>query len=376
MEGVWTMNRSIDRLTIEGFKSIRKLDGFRLRPLNILIGANGSGKSNFVSFFSLIREMVEGRLQHAVEKAGGADVHLFMGPQITDQIVGKLHFGMNRYEFFLEATSDYRLVFADEKVIYQGSENTYPVDRSIGSGHIESKLKEQLEGGKNKAISDYIYKAVSSWTVYHFHDTSETAPMRRTCSIRDNERLRPNGGNLAAFLLNMREEKKDSYALIRDTVRLVAPFFDDFKLRPKKGNADTELELEWTQKNSDYPFHASQFSDGTMRFIALATALLQPNTPSTILLDEPELGLHPSALEVMAGLISQASAGTQLIVSTQSAALLNYFEPKDVVVMDREAGESRFRRLSDVELKSWLDEQYTLGDLWQKNVYGGGPVHE
>ena len=200
--------------------------------------------------------------------------------------------------------------------------------------------------------------------------------MRRTGSVRDNEQLRPDGENLAAFLFHLREEEKGTYDLIVDTVRLAAPFFGDFKLRPKKSNGDEIIELEWEQKDSDYPFHASQLSDGTLRFIALATALLQPNPPATVLIDEPELGLHPQALDILANLILQAQNRTQLIVSTQSAPLLNAFEPDQIVVIDREEGESRFRRLKADDLREWLGQDYTLGDLWQKNVYGGGISHE
>jgi predicted ATPase len=372
------MGQAIDTITLKGFKSIQSLENFELGPLNVLIGANGSGKSNFVSFFSLLREMVEGRLQKAVNKAGGADAHLFLGPKVTDKIVAQLKFGCNGYDFSLESTADNRLIFGDERIEYEGTPGlTRDVNRSIGHGQSESKLKEQLrEGNANKPISEYIYAAVSSWIVYHFHDTSETAAMRRTGSVRDNERFRPDAANLAAFLFKLREEEKDTYSLIVDMVRLVAPFLQDFKLRPRKSNGDEIIELEWEQKDSDYPFHASQLSDGTLRFIALATALLQPNPPATILIDEPELGLHPQALDVLANLILQAQSRTQLIVSTQSAPLLNAFEPEQIVVIDREEGASRFRRLDADDLAAWLAEDYTLGELWQKNVYGGGPVHE
>src|SRR5208283_981215 len=150
---------------------------------------------------------------------------------------------------------------------------------------------------------EHVFNAISSWVVYHFHDTSETAAMRRTGTVRDYEYLRPDAGNLAAFLLKIKETDKERYDLVRDTVRLVAPFFDDFKLRPQKNGQDDNVQIEWTQKGSDYPFHPSQLSDGTLRFICLATALLQPTPPATILLDEPELGLHPDALNTLGGLI-------------------------------------------------------------------------
>jgi len=200
--------------------------------------------------------------------------------------------------------------------------------------------------------------------------------MRRTCTVRDYDYLRRDGANLAAFLFHLQEEKPSTFDLICDTIRLVAPFFRDFRLRPKKSKADEIVQLDWRQKNSDHPLNPGQFSDGTIRFIALATALLQPEPPATMLIDEPELGLHPYALNTLASLMRQASKKTQLIVSTQSAALLNLFEPDDIVVIDRADGESQFRRLHESELSAWLQEEYTLGELWQKEVYGGGPIHE
>ncbi len=304
VKDVLTMPRKIDRITLKGFKSIASLENFELGPVNVLIGANGSGKSNFVSFFSLLREMVQQRLELAVNIAGGADAHLFLGPKVTEKIEADLDFGINGYKFVLEPTADNRLVFADERIKYKGREGTYPVNRSIGSGHGESRLEEwRRKGEHNQAVAQYIYGAMSSWTVYHFHDTSDTAAMRRTCSVRDNEWLRPDGGNLAAFLYLLQEEEPDTYDLICETVRLVAPFFKDFMLRPKQQGDDQCVELEWKQTNSDYPFHASQLSDGTLRFVALTAALLQSHPPATILIDEPELGLHPYALDTLAELI-------------------------------------------------------------------------
>jgi predicted ATPase len=370
------MARSIDKITIKGFKSIRALEDFELGPINVLIGGNGCGKSNFVGFFSLLREIVQGRLEKAVNKSGGADALLFLGPKITRQIEARLQFHTNGYEFLLEPTSDNRLIFGDERVGSFGRQHLFGVDCSLGTGHRESKLKKSINTGPKPEISDSVYAAISSWTVYHVHDTSGTASMRREWTIRDSERLLSDAGNLAAFLFSLKEREEASYELIVETIRLVAPFFEDFSLQPRKRNGDEVVLLEWKQQGTDYPFHPSQLSDGTIRFIALATALLQPEPPPTILVDEPELGLHPYALDVLANLILQAQHRTQLIVSTQSAPLLNAFEPEQIVVIDRADGESQFRRLEEDDLKAWLAEEYTLGELWQKNVYGGGPVHE
>jgi predicted ATPase len=366
------MSNPIRSITIEGFKSIRSLKAFDLRKINILIGANGAGKSNFVDFFRFLREMVEGRLQFTVKQRGGADLHLYLGPQMTRQIVGRVYFAADGYAFCLEPTVNNELIFRSESIVVGDDVNL----RSLGSGHEESKLKEAAEKGDAGDAAHHLYPAVSSLLVYHFHDTSDTAKMRRSHTARDNDYLRPDAANLASFLWRLSEKHADTYGLIRDTVRLVTPFFDDFLLRPQAVNGDAFLQLEWLQKGSDYPFHPSQLSDGTLRFMALATALLQPNPPPTILLDEPELGLHPFALDVLSGLIQQASARTQLIVSTQSAVLLNAFSPEDIIIVDRAEGESRFRRLTEEELSVWLEAEYTLGELWQKNVMGGTPAYE
>jgi predicted ATPase len=375
------MGDTIKKLTIEGFKSIRKLEDFELRPLNVLIGANGAGKSNFVGFFYLLRELIEQRLQTTVGVEGGADAQLYLGPKITQKLVAKLYSGRNGYEFVLARTVDNRFVFADEITVFDGDLKKN-IRTSLGSGHTEAKLKNHKDDPGFKAqhgVEYHVFKALSSWVVYHFHDTSATAGVRSQRPINDNESLRPNADNLAAFLYRIRQTNPNNYGKIRDVVRLAAPFFDDFRLRPVPRNPDL-IQLEWSQTDSDYPFLASQLSDGTLRFICLATALLQPLVPSTVLFDEPELGLHPYALTLLANLFQQVANQygpntNQVIVSTQSAPLLNEFAPEDVIVVERKDGQSTFRRLESAQLSEWLEE-YTLGELWQKNVLGGRPQSE
>lgn len=367
------MGRFIDKLTIEGYRSIRKLEDFKLHGLNVLIGSNGAGKSNFVGFFRLLRQLVEQKLQLAVATEGGADACLYLGPKVTKQLAAKLYFGDNGYKFTLEPTVDNKLVFAEEATLFRG-----PSWARLGSGHSEAKLKDRKDdpgrSGAAHGVPHYVFEAVSSWVVYHFHDTSSTAGVRRQKAINDNEFLRHDGENLAAFLYQIRQTYSANYQSIRDVVRQAAPFFDDFKLRPVPRNEDL-IQLEWLQKDSDYPFRSNQLSDGTLRFMCLATALLQPSPPSTMLFDEPELGLHPFALTLLGNLLQQAAKPQQVIVSTQSAALLNEFAPEEVIVVERSQGESTFRRLDPAQLSEWLQE-YSLGELWQKNVLGGRPQTE
>ncbi len=374
------MSDAIEKLTIRGFKSIRKLEELELRSLNVLIGANGAGKSNFVGFFRLLRDLIEQKLQLAVGTTeGGADACLYMGPKLTPQLSAELYFGRNGYKFSLVPTTDNQFVFSEEVVIFKSDSGTsYPT--SLGSGHREAQLNKRKDDlgktGAARGPAHYVFDSISSWIVYHFHDTSLSAGVRRQKPINDNEVLRTDAENLAAFLYRIGKTSPDSYTQIRDVVRLAAPFFDDFKLRPVPTDPNM-IQLEWLQKDSDYPFRANQLSDGTLRFICLATALLQPKQPPTMLFDEPELGLHPYALALLGNLFCQASQRPQkqIIISTQSAALLNEFTPEDVIVVERHQGESTFRRLNSVDLSEWLSE-YTLGELWQKNILGGRPGAE
>ncbi len=365
------MANQIRKLTIEGFKSIRKLEDFELRPLNVLIGANGAGKSNFVGFFRLLRELIDQRLQVAIATVeGGADACLHLGPKVSPRFLAKLYFGTNGYEFALVPTPDNRFVFAEEAIV---AGDGIAIRITLDSGHAESNLKDGRVGG----VSSGVFEAITSWVVYHFHDTSLTAPVRRARAINDNETLRSGAENLAPYLFRLLQTNRESYERIREVTRLAAPFFDDFVLRPIPATPDM-IQLEWRQRDSDYPFRANQLSDGTLRFICLATALLQPQRPATVLFDEPELGLHPYALTLLGSLLQQATEANppcQLIVSTQSALLLNEFEPEDVIVVERANNESTFRRLNSADFSEWLEE-YALGELWQKNVLGGRPRDE
>ncbi|MFN7931705.1 MAG: AAA family ATPase [Bryobacteraceae bacterium] len=374
------MANTLKQLTIEGYKSIQSLKDFELRPLNVLIGSNGAGKSNFVSFFRFLHELIHQRLQTTVRQEGGADSFLHLGPKETPQLGGKLYFGNNGYEFTLVPSIDGRFIFAKEQTYFRGDQG--PIHTSLGYSHFEANLKDQKDDpgrrGGQKGVPHYVFEAISNWVVYHFHDTSFNAGVRRLHAINDDLSLRFNAENLAPFLYRIFRTSPESYARIREVVRLAAPFFDDFALRPDPTN-EGMIQLEWHQRGSDYPFRGHQLSDGTLRFICLATALLQPEPPPTMLFDEPELGLHPYALTLLGNLFRQITSGPfpdhQAIISTQSAQLLNEFRPEDIIVVERSDGHSQFRRLRSEDLSEWLQD-YSMGELWQKNVLGARPGDE
>ena len=355
----------LKKIILKGFKSIRELE-LELRPLNVLIGPNGVGKSNFIGAFKLLNEMVEGNFQNTIARSGGAGTFLHFGGKVTDRIEVELRFGHNAYFCIWAPAADGSLFFEKEQCLFWGDKvDRYP--ESLGGGHKESKLPLNIS-----PISKYVFPALKSWKVYHFHDTSDTAKVKSIGDINDNFYLRSDASNLAAFLYSLKHGLfKSYYEAIRDQIRQVAPFFDDFILRPDPSN-ENKIRLEWREKGSDYPFMAYHLSDGTLRFMCLATLLLQPTPPSTILIDEPELGLHPYAITVLTSLFRSVPAKTQLIVSTQSVPLVNQLQLEDILVVDRIDGQSTFRHLQPKEMVDWLDD-YGLGDLWEKNLLGGRP---
>ena len=365
--------RALDKLTIKGFKSIRELQDFKLNDINILIGGNGAGKSNFVEIFRMLREMLNKNFTNYVFTNGGADGFLFNGPKRTQTIDAHFCFGLNEYRFTIGAIANEKFIFWNEEHKYNQSSW-----KTISHHQGESGLREAKdeEGWNTKhGIGHYVFNAISNWKVYHFHDTSQLAPMRRSEIVEDIAYLRHDAANIAPFLLNLKNGKNKVYQDIVAAVRLVTPFFDDFILEPVRQDTKETIKLMWKQKGSDYPMQPYHFSDGTIRFICLTTALLQPNFPSTIIIDEPELGLHPYAIEILAELIKATAQQTQVIISTQSPALVDCFVPEDIIVVDRENGASTFKRLEAGKFSSWL-EDYSLGELWRKNVIAGSPVNE
>lgn len=367
-----THTQPINCLSINGFKSIKKLNDFKLNQLNVLIGSNGVGKSNFVSYFRMLGELVEGRLQKWTLTQGGADRILSFGIKETQSISSRLQFGNNAYIFKLISTVAEGFLFDEERHYYESGFHS-PHDTKIGSGYSESLLKQRAQENPGK-VADYCYSSISSWRVFHFHDTSETAALKRIGMLHDNDYLRPDASNLAAFLYKLKHENNEDFQKILKTIQLAIPFFDDFILEPKRlPSEEGQIRLLWRQKNSDYPLWPSQLSDGSLRFICLTTALLQPHPPATIIIDEPELGLHPYAITLLGALLRSASKRMQVIVSTQSVSLLNEFSVNDLIVVERDNESSTtFNRLNERDLKKWLND-YSIGELWEKNILGGRP---
>lgn len=361
---------ALHSIRIQGFKSIND-QMLEFGPLNVFIGGNGAGKSNLIGIFHFLNRINRHELTLYTGQSGGANSILHFGRRRTKKLYVEVVFSegphKNIYEFTLSPTDADGFLFAEEATHYWDTlrhETHYSDER--WSGHAEARVTES-----KKSIASYVQRHLDSYRIYHFHDTSSSAPPKQTCDIQDTRFLRPDGANLAAFLYLLREKQPDHYRNIEDTIRQIAPFFRSSNLAPSSLNPE-KIRVEWEEHGSDAFFDASALSDGTLHFICMGTLLLQPDLPSVIFIDEPELGLHAAAIQVLAGLLQSASTRAQLLVATQSVTLINQLELDQIWVVDREEGESHFYHLKERDMSSWLDD-YGLGELWEKNILGGRP---
>jgi len=359
---------NIQRMKIEGFKSIKSLD-IELKPLNILIGANGAGKSNFISAFKFLNELASRNLQYYIGQSGGAERFLHFGCKNTQSIEFDLDFGTNPYFVRLVPAEPDTLLIATETPGFKASGYDVPYTKTINSQNEKESLLTRERG-----ISTHVHKRLQSYKIYHFNDTSSSAPVKKTPATKYDTQLLSDASNLGSFLYTLKEMPLtfSYYQKIVDAIQLVAPFFQDFILEP---NTHGNIVPRWKHRNSETPWDFNTLSDGTLRFICLSTLLRQPlsSMPATILIDEPELGLHPHALNSLASMLkSVAAQGKQVIVSSQSVTLINHFSAEDLLVADQVNNETVIRRLEEDEVTEWLEE-YTLGSIWEKNIIGGCP---
>lgn len=364
-------NKFIQKLTIENFKSIRQLKDFELHNINILIGSNGAGKSNFLSFFNLLRNLIDENLPQYIAKTGKADSILTFGRKQSNNLNLELEFANNIYGCKLDATEENGLYFANEYTEYKaygrrwdfngGSENTY-----------------LNEGGNNRGSyhSKYFVPQLKKILQYHFHDVGDSSPIKSDEPIINKDKLLYDGKNIAPFLLRLKQDYNDSYVMIVNTIQAVVPDFYEFYFSEDIDQWES-ITLAWINKNNrDSVSHPRMLSDGSLRFICLATVLLQPLElmPEIVIIDEPELGLHPQALAMIASLVQRLSLQRQFIIATQSSSFIDMFAAGDIVVVDKEKdGTSKFTRLDEEKLAHWLDDEYSVTDLWDMNIIGGRP---
>lgn len=376
------MRLKLNNIELKGYKSVNGAG--QTLPINddvtVLIGANGVGKSNIVSFFQLLNYAMSGSLQTYIGENGFADAFLYYGAKNTDCIKAKLRFSSedsnNEYAFRLAYAAGDSMIYTEESISFKKEGRGKPFKLTLDVGKKESQLYEAKNSNYKDTVQVFI-SLLKNCRYFQFHDTTKEAKIRKNGYIGDNKFLRSNAGNLAAFLYGIKNQNggKPYYERIVRYIQQVMPQFGDFIMEPTVTDGNY-ISLDWKEKNSDYIFGVNQISDGTLRFMALATLLLQPpkTMPSLIVIDEPELGLHPTAISILAGMIKKASESVQVVIATQSPRLLDEFSANKVVVIERDEMKrtSVFRQLNKEQLKEWEDD-YTTSELWDKNVIGGRP---
>lgn len=371
----------IESVRIRGFRSLADVELSNLQNATVLIGANGSGKSNFIRFFEMMSWMLRSRrLGEFVERYGGADDQLYGGNSVTPRMVGELALrtdkGRNDYRFALSYAHPDRFIFTEEA--YRFSSDRYATDsdwQHVTGGHREAAIVDVAQAsssvGPDPVTARVIVHVLRGCQVFQFHDTSYTSNFKKRWDAEDNDSLRTHGGNLAAVLHRLEEEDVKRFDLICQHVRRVLPVFDRFQVDESFG----KVSLRWKASGTDKTIGAHLTSDGSLRFFALVTLLNLPPEmlPDVLLLDEPELGLHPAAIALVGSMIKSLAKDRQIIVATQSPLLVDSFDLENIVVLELRDGRTRFRRPDCEGYKRWLDEGFMPGEMWQKNLIGGRP---
>ncbi len=371
----------IDSVHICGFRSLADVELPGLSDATVLIGANGSGKSNFIRFFEMLSWMLRSRqLGEFVERQGGADDQLYGGntttPRMQAEILLRTERGRNDYRFALSYAHPDRLIFTDEAFrFHSNTVSTEAPWQYLGSGYREAEIVEAAysanSGDFNQRTARVIVNLLRSCSVYQFHDTSDSSNFKKRWDVGDNNVLRTHGGNLAAVLYRLEHEDIKRFETICRHISRVLPVFDRFQIEESYG----KVSLRWKAKGMDKTLGAHLTSDGSLRFFALVTLLNLPSEmlPAILLLDEPELGLHPAAVALVGDMIKALAEKRQIIVATQSPLLVDVFDLSEIVVLELRDGQTQFKRLDPDAYRVWLDNNFTTGELWQKNLLGGRP---
>ena len=373
----------IERLQIRGFRSLADVE---LRPragASVLIGANGSGKSNLVQFINMLSWMLKSRrLGEFVNTQGGADDQLHGGsettPRLEAEIAIRTDTGLNEYRFTLSYAHPDRLIFTDEAFRYSRDdragdadwthlENGYSEARIVEAGQSDGASKPHSPNAKTARTVTYLLRNCAA---YQFHNTGAKSNFKKKWDAGDNTYMRSDGGNLPALLYRLEHEDVRRYELICRHIRRVLPGFDRFEIEERYG----KVALRWRSRHSDKSYGAHLTSDGSLRFFALVTLLNLPveMLPSVVLLDEPELGLHPKAIALIGDMIRALAGRRQVIAATQSPLLVDAFELREVFVLELRDGRTELHTPDADQLRKWLDE-FSVGELWQKNLLGGRP---
>lgn len=384
------MRAEFSNLQVDGFRRLQKLE-LPLRPLNVLIGANGVGKTSVLEVMSLLSASATGRLQDTLSAAGGLGSVMTLGR--PDPM--RLHLTMPveqaepiEYEFTLVAGGlGYSL--PEERLTQRrpGTDGKDPFFKFIDSRHRDIRYFDTDAGKLVRPTWDHkpletslsqvpkmfreperFRELLASSSLYHALDVSPRAAVRLPQPMQPAPLPGPDGENLMSCLYFLRETERHRFDAVEDTLRVVFPNFDRLDFPPAAAGS---LTMAWRDKQYAKPLYPHQLSEGTLRFLWLVTLLQSPELPTVTLIDEPEVSLHPEMLRLLAGLFREASSRTQLIVATHSERLVGFLQPAELLVCDLdEAGTATITRADDLDLEGWLAE-YSLDQLWRLGRLGG-----
>ncbi len=360
----------ITQLQIESFKSFKKLE-LEMRPLNVLIGPNAGGKTNFLDFFRFLREAFTDKLSEAVARRGGIR-NLLYG---EDKENLKFHITCHisdltvclQAEIAGPLTVEPRVI--QEKIYIPEHPPKVLLEKKEGKSPRFSLF--QFPPPDNRSVA--IYRLIGETTHYAQFNTEPISAIRSPQTARGRTALAENGSNLTSVLqyLANKLEYRPTWVRIKEILSIAYPNFEDIYF-PAEGG-DGNLVLRWKERTFEKrDFSANFLSDGTLHFLCLLAILLNPAPPPLICIDEPELGLHPALIRIIAELLKDAATRTQLVVATHSPELVSHLEPEDILIVENIKGATEMRRLSSDELKTWLKE-YTLAELWLARDLGGNP---
>lgn len=361
----------IRSVNIEGFRSLKSIENLELPQLTVLIGANGAGKSTLIRFFEMLSWMLRSKnLQEFVLRHGGGDDQFFMGARQTQRIHAELCLdtekGQNDYRFDLIHLPAGDTVMVMNEA-YRYSANHFSTKASWTQIDAVGKASSLLEQENKTART--IFALLKQCSAYQFHDTSMNATIHNRWDVTESFRLRSDGGNLAAVLLDLRNTDGKRFELIVRQICRVLPAFKDFVLEEDAG----KVLLRWVSRQSDKVFGSHLTSDGSLRLFCLLTLLNLPpdRLPDVMFFNEPELGLHPHAITLVAEMLKRLSKKRQIFIATQSPYLVDCFELENIIVASANNGETVLRNLPREQYQEWLDDEYQLSDIWLKQAVGG-----
>ncbi len=390
-----------DFVRIQGFRSLREVD-LALSPLSVLIGPNGSGKSNFMDLLSLMGEASYGHLADGIASRGGFDNVSFKGDpgdiyvefRFPPEGVFQEERAPVKFRIHLRRVGSLPKVWFEqvEKAPDEHHRNPLQLMRRDKDGcefrSIKTRMTEELEEKALESESELaifqvkdqdkypapykLLRMLQEWTFYRDIEVGPAAPIRQPSILRPTVRLASDGSNLASVLYSIQQQHPATWKEIEEILETVYPDFHSITFPPEGG--DGKVVLRWWERPYERKtgFSANLLSDGTLKLLCLIAILKSPDPPPLICMDEPEVGLHPDWVKLVAELLQSASSRTQVIVASHSPQLVSKLDPNEIVVVEKEQGETCVQRLSEEELEKWM-QQYQIGDLWLAGHFGGRP---